>query len=140
VVAPIAGTVIAAHDGEPDVTPAEPPSNPSRPLGNHVALEIDGGTYLLLAHLQAGSVAVRESQRVDEGALLGRCGNSGNTSEPHIHVHHQRQDPRRFPVGFAEGLPLYFRLQGVVRMPEGGIRVGADGRIELTGEVVEHTP
>jgi hypothetical protein len=140
VLAPTAGSVVVAHDGEPDVTPAEPPSNPRKPLGNHVALEIDGGSFLILAHLQAGSVAVREGQSVDEGAVLGRCGNSGNTSEPHIHVHHQRQDPRRFPVGFAEGLPLYFRLDGGVRMPEGGIHVESDGRIALSGEVVEHTP
>lgn len=131
VVAPIAGKVVAAHDAEPDAVPAQPPNNPLKPLGNHVAIETEHGTFVLLAHLQPGSVAVKEGERVEEGRLLGRCGNSGNTSEPHIHVHHQRQDPRKFPVGFAEGLPLYFLVDGAPQMPAGGVRVEGKSTVLL---------
>ena len=46
-----------------------------------------------------------------EGDVIGRCGNSGHTSEPHIHIHHQRQKPAASgPVNFAEGLPLFFAI------------------------------
>jgi hypothetical protein len=61
-------------------------------------------------------------QRVEEGQEIGQCGNSGNTSEPHIHIHHQRQDPPVVPLNFAEGLPLFFRDHDGAAMPEGGIR------------------
>ena len=78
--------------------------------------------------------------QVQEGDPIGACGNSGNTSEPHIHIHHQRQDPQRFPLNFAEGLPLYFRGHDGPAMPEGGFDVdSATGDIVLTGAVVQHT-
>lgn len=95
------------------------------------------GTYLILAHLQRGSVAVRPGQEVEEGALLGRCGNSGNTSEPHIHLHHQRQDPQTHPVSFAEGLPLYFRDHDGAAMPRGGLIIEGD-TARPRGDIVRH--
>lgn len=94
VVAPASGRVVAAHDGEPDHTPGAPSFDARAPLGNHVAIELATGGYLILAHLQNGSVSVSEGSVVAEGAAIGRCGNSGNTSEPHVHVHVQRQSPR----------------------------------------------
>jgi murein DD-endopeptidase MepM/ murein hydrolase activator NlpD len=39
----------------------------------------------VLAHFQRGSVAVKAGDRVQRGQLLGKCGNSGNSSEPHLH-------------------------------------------------------
>ena len=74
---------------------------------------------------------------VEEGEVIGECGNSGNTSEPHIHIHHQRQDPTVFPVNFAEGLPLYFRDHDGPPMPVGGIKVEGE-TITATGDVVQH--
>jgi hypothetical protein len=66
------------------------------------------------------------------------CGNSGNTSEPHIHIHHQRQDPNDFPINFAEGLPLYFRDHDGPAMPEGGVEV-VEGTPVPVGPTVQHT-
>lgn len=137
VVAPTSARVHLAHDGEPDETPGRLSGNVRAPLGNHVVLALDGGGYLVLAHLRRGSVVAREGDRVAEGAPLGACGNSGNTSEPHLHVHVQRQDPRGRPVGFSEGLPLYFRDHGGAPMPRGGIEVGS-GRARATGDRVAH--
>jgi murein DD-endopeptidase MepM/ murein hydrolase activator NlpD len=54
--------------------------------GNHVVVELAPERYLLLAHLQQGSVVVAEGDEVGAGDLLGRCGNSGNTSQPHLHI------------------------------------------------------
>ena len=59
------------------------------PAGNHVVLDLGSGEYALLAHLRRGSVRVRPGQRVRRGETLGRCGNSGNSSEPHLHFHVQ---------------------------------------------------
>jgi hypothetical protein len=138
VVAPISAVVHLAHDGEPDVAPGIP-SNPAKPLGNFVSLKLETDTYLVVAHLREGSVSVKAGQRVEEGAPLGRCGNSGNTSEPHIHVHHQRQPIDPLHIGLAEGLPLYFRDHEGAPMPTGGI--GVDGeRLQATGDVVRHSP
>ncbi|HYE58657.1 MAG TPA: M23 family metallopeptidase [Rhodothermales bacterium] len=140
VLAPAAGTVAVAHDGEPDAVPGTLSDNADAPFGNYVALRLDAtGTYLVLAHLKPGNVAVRAGQHVAEGTVLGQCGNSGNTSEPHVHLHHQRENPADVPVGFAEGLPLYFRDHDGRAMPEGGL-FSRGGRAVATGDVVTHRP
>ncbi|MFD8534535.1 M23 family metallopeptidase [Streptomyces rubrogriseus] len=56
-----------------------------RIVGNHLVLEAAEGTYALYAHVQRGSFAVREGDRVRAGQVLARCGNSGNSTEPHVH-------------------------------------------------------
>jgi len=122
VVAPISARIAAAEDGIRDQTPGV--RNRSQPAGNHVILQLpESQTYLVIAHLQQGSVAVRQGDEVVEGQEIGRCGNSGNSSEPHIHIHHQRERRR------SEGLPLFFRGHGGPPMPEGGIeQVGGEWR------------
>lgn len=138
VVAPANGLVVQAHDGEPDEVPGVTSNNFTAPTGNHVTIQLEEtGTYLIIAHLQPGSVTVKTGESVVEGQVIGACGNSGNTSEPHIHIHHQRQDPNIFPLNFAEGLPLYFRDHDGAPMPLGGYKE-EDGVITLTGDVVQH--
>ncbi len=83
-----------------------------------------------IAHLRQGSVAVWEGEQVAEGQLLGEYGNSGSTSEPHTHIHHQRQDPREVPTEFAEGLPLYFRDHNGPLVP--------DSEFGIAGPIVQH--
>lgn len=137
VVAPISGVVQVAHDGEPDHEPGQPSNDRNNPLGNHVAITLSGGGYLVVAHLRKGSVVAREGEAITEGAPLGACGNSGNTSEPHVHVHAQRQDPRGRPINFSEGLPLFFRDHDGAPMPSGGVDV-VNGRAVPSGDVVRH--
>lgn len=136
VVAPIDGKVVVAHDGEPDRPPrtivdAEPYA------GNHVVLELGSKTYLYLAHFQKGSVLVKPDDVVKAGTPIAKCGNSGRTSEPHIHVHHQRQDPRVYPFGFAEGLPIFFEGHDGPRLPRGGADEQDDTMV-LTGDRITH--
>lgn len=138
VVAPIAGTVVSAHDGEPDEIPSVVSNNFTAPTGNHVFILIEEtNTYLVIAHLKNGSVAVATGDIVEEGQVIGECGNSGNTSEPHIHIHHQRQDPTVNPLNFAEGLPLYFRDHDGQPMPVGGFEMDGETIVPL-GDVVQH--
>lgn len=56
-------------------------------LGNHVVIDHGDGTWSAYAHLQRGSVAVQKGQRVLAGQPIGSVGNSGNSSEPHLHFH-----------------------------------------------------
>lgn len=136
VLAPADGSIVVAHDGEPDRTPgdvvdAEPAA------GNHVAILLPSKTYLLLAHLQPGSLAVGIGDVVKSGDPIARCGNSGRTSEPHVHIHHQRQDPREYPFGFAEGLPLFFVDNDGPRLPKGGVSRD-DDVVTLEGDRIRH--
>ena len=137
VVAPVSGLVSRAHDGQLDATPGGLTMNYDAPLGNHVVIQLQTRTYLIIAHLKEGSVVVRTGDTVEEGQQIGECGNSGNTSEPHIHIHHQRQDPALFPINFAEGLPLYFRDHDGNLMPRGGIEINGDTETAV-GDVVQH--
>lgn len=73
-------------------------------LGNHVIVDRGDGVYAVLAHLRRGSLCVTRGQSVRAGEVLAECGNSGNTTEPHLHF--QLMDHRN-PL-FAAGLPVSF--------------------------------
>lgn len=106
VVAPCPGRVVAAVDGIPDMSPPQP--DRSHMAGNHVILDCVG-TWVVLGHLQRGSVVVRQGDTVPSGAALGCVGNSGNTGEPHLHIHAQRPGTDAEPMS---GEPLTIRLGG----------------------------
>ena len=61
---------------------------PRHLLGNHVFVRADGeeAVVAVLAHLRRGSLRVAPGERVVAGQQLGECGNSGNSSDPHVHV------------------------------------------------------
>lgn len=69
--------------------------------GNHVIIDIGGGRYAFYAHLQPGSLRVKTGDRVRRGQVLGLVGNSGNSTEPHLHFH-LSDSPS--PLG-SEGVP-----------------------------------
>jgi hypothetical protein len=82
------GKVVAAFDGLDDQVPGALPSLPPEQAdGNHVVLDLGDGRYALFAHMRKGSVAVSAGQTVTAGQVLGLVGNSGNSSEPHLHFH-----------------------------------------------------
>jgi RNA polymerase sigma-70 factor (ECF subfamily) len=84
VYSPVSGTVVRAVDRFSDLTPGT--RQPEHPAGNHVWVRCDS-LYVVLAHLQEGSVQVETGERVQTGQPIGAVGNTGNTSEPHLHVH-----------------------------------------------------
>lgn len=73
-------------------------------MSNHLVLALPDGTYVALAHLKRRSIRVRPGQQVRAGEIVARVGNSGNSSEPHLHF--QLMDHRR--PGLAAGLPFRF--------------------------------
>jgi hypothetical protein len=96
VVSPCDGTVIAAVDAFPDA--ARISLDEKNPAGNHVTLRC-GDADITLAHLQRGSVAVTAGASVARGTTIGRVGNSGMSTEPHLQIHSERNGtavPLRF--------------------------------------------
>lgn len=102
ILSPGSGTVVTAVSDLPDNPPGV--MDPKNPPGNHVIIDLGNREYALLAHLQRGSVSVEEGDEVRPGQPVGLCGNSGNTSEPHLHFH--LQDGRKFGQG--DGKPAFF--------------------------------
>jgi hypothetical protein len=106
VLAPCDG-MIAHVEGRCDDAPATDRSrDPKAPLGNYVAIEVEGGGFVLLAHLRKGSIIVSAGAFVRFGDEIARAGNSGNSPAAHIHVH--AQDGAFADVGIAKGLPISF--------------------------------
>jgi murein DD-endopeptidase MepM/ murein hydrolase activator NlpD len=93
-----------------DGIPANVPNERAEPItlenvgGNHVVLDIGNGNYAFYAHLQANSLRVKLGDKVRRGQVLGLVGNTGNSSEPHLHFHISNATS---PLG-AEGLPYAF--------------------------------
>ena len=117
VLAPCAGQVVIAVDGLPDMQ--VPEVDRDHLAGNHVLLRC-AEADVLLGHLRPGSVRVRAEANVGVGDWLGLVGNSGNTGEPHLHVHAQRQGPVEAPLN---GDPRPIQFNG--RFPVRGDRIEA---------------
>ena len=112
VYSPLDGTVVDAVDRFEDLTPGR--RQPEHPGGNHVWLRRDS-LYVLLAHLKQGSVRVEPGDPVAAGERIAAVGNTGNTSEPHLHVHAVTVDGRTPPVpdsALHAGTPVPLRFDG----------------------------
>ena len=116
VVSPAEGTVVALKSGYGDNVPGQ--VNPLEIFGNHVVIDHGSNEFSLLAHLKAGSVAVKVGQKVRAGEKIGLIGNSGASTEPHLH--YQLMDGPDWKV--AHGLPARF------------LRYLADGKAVESGE------
>jgi hypothetical protein len=83
------GTVVRVQDGLPEQVPGVIPRGITLETadGNAVVVDMGRSRFALYAHLQAGSIRVKEGDTVARGAVLGLVGNSGNTSAPHLHFH-----------------------------------------------------
>ncbi|CAI6082550.1 hypothetical protein PAECIP112173_03602 [Paenibacillus sp. JJ-100] len=77
------GTVVDIKNNIEDNVPGV--LNPQEPAGNYVVIDHGQGEYSFTAHIKKGSVAVKKGDRVKQGDLIGDLGNSGNSSEAHLH-------------------------------------------------------
>lgn len=105
--APCAGTVVAAEGSMPDFE--VPEQDPVNRLGNHVVLRC-GEAEIVFAHMRNGSVSVVPGDTVAGGDRLGETGNSGASTEPHLHIHAQRPAAKGAPP--ISGEPLGLRIDG----------------------------
>lgn len=121
ILAPADGIVVAVHDGEIDhvgrrsqVTlvpyalgqPARVRQGLEAVAGNYVIVALrDSGAFVALAHVQAGSIRVTVGEEVAAGQHVAACGNSGNSTQPHVHV----QVMDSLDLSEARGVPMAFR-------------------------------
>jgi hypothetical protein len=87
VLSPADGTVVSVSDVHPDEPVGNTGQKPS--YGNHILLDIGGGHYAVLAHLQQGSARVSQGERVRLGQQIAGVGDSGDSLVPHLHFHVQ---------------------------------------------------
>ena len=133
ILAPLSGEVVRVHDGEADhvarrsmgaqlgyalTQRSRIRGGAPAIAGNHIVIRSDGA-LVLLAHLRAGSVRPRPGDRVDAGDAIGECGNSGNSTEPHLHMQVSDSIERN-----GRGVPLAF------------LRAGAPAWVPRNGEIV----
>ena len=102
IISPSDGEVVLVVDGVKDNIPGK--LNPIYVPGNTVIIKTDNNEFLFFAHFIKNSIAVSEGQIVKQGDLLGLCGNSGNSSEPHLHFHIQNVED----MNEATGAKAYF--------------------------------
>ena len=120
VLAPVDGEVVVVHDREDDHVARRSPvalvsyamtqrtrvrDGAGAIAGNHVIIAVaPDGPFVLIAHLRRGSLTVRPGEAVHIGELLGECGNSGNSTEPHVHLQAtdavDQRSARGMPIGF----------------------------------------
>jgi murein DD-endopeptidase len=82
--------------------------------GNHVVVDIGGNRYAFYAHMRPGSVTVKVGERVKAGQILGHVGNTGSSTEPHLHMH--IVDRPSFLAG--NGVPYEFASLSASGSPE----------------------
>ncbi len=116
IVAPLEGKVVKVQDWVEDNVPGV--MNEAIPEGNCVVIEHKHEEYSMLAHMKKGSILVREGDSVEQGQVIGQCGNSGNSSEAHLHF--QVTDSLDFYSGKS-------------------IRIRLKGNEPIQGETVSHT-
>ena len=88
VLSPAHGRIIRIFDKLPDNPPGE--VNVSNNWGNFVLIRLESGLHVLLAHLKENSVKAKEGDYVTPGTVIGACGNSGRSPQPHLHLQVQR--------------------------------------------------
>jgi murein DD-endopeptidase MepM/ murein hydrolase activator NlpD len=104
VLSPADGTVVSVSDVHPDEPVGNTGQKPS--YGNHILLDIGGGHYAVLAHLQQGSARVSQGERVRLGQQIAAVGDSGDSLVPHLHF--QVQDSPDFGAQ-VRTVPIVFR-------------------------------
>ncbi|MFH8249215.1 M23 family metallopeptidase [Microbacterium sp. B2969] len=120
ILAPVAGRVVAVHDGETDhearrsiltllpyllTQGSRAAQGPPAIAGNHVVIAAgEDGPFVLVAHLRRGTVRAQVGHDVAAGETLAECGNSGNSTQPHVHV--QATDSMHWDT--TRGLPIAF--------------------------------
>jgi murein DD-endopeptidase MepM/ murein hydrolase activator NlpD len=100
--APVAGEVVAVESSHPNLPPVlaqvadpavaeEAAANAAEqgPAGNHIVIKTADGLHVFIAHMAPESATVAVGDTVEAGEVIGKVGNTGNTSEPHLHVHVQ---------------------------------------------------
>lgn len=105
VLAPVSGTVVAVCDEFKDNLIGIVEKN--NPWGNHVIIESPWHYYVEISHFSEKSITVKVGDKVHLGQIIGKCGNSGYSPQPHIHFqiqHYPRPGAPSVPFRFIDSL------------------------------------
>ncbi|MDR1169942.1 MAG: peptidoglycan DD-metalloendopeptidase family protein, partial [Prevotellaceae bacterium] len=102
IIAPCDGRIVLSVDGIKDNIPGK--VDLYFVPGNTVIIKTVNDEYILFAHLKQYSVKVKEGQDVQQGDIIGYCGNSGNSTEAHLHFHIQNTED----MNTSTGIKCYF--------------------------------
>lgn len=110
VLSPLAGTVVHVENDLPDLAVGR--MDKDHPPGNCIIIQpaAQQNMRIVLSHLMHHSITVQSGSVVQAGEIIGRIGNSGNTSEPHLHIHAQKMEH-----GQLKGVPLKVEGRQVMR-------------------------
>ena len=100
---PGAGRVVEMQTSVLDNIPGE--TNKDQLFGNYVIIDHGNQEYSVLAHFKLNSIFVKVGAVVTKGQVLGLTGNSGNSTEPHLHYHLQNHPG----ISQGAGLPAQFK-------------------------------
>jgi murein DD-endopeptidase MepM/ murein hydrolase activator NlpD len=81
--AEVVEVITGVHDNPPGRM------NPAQPFGNMITLKTASNEFIVYAHFEEATIRVKKGDKVKKGQQLGNCGNSGNSSQPHLHFHLQ---------------------------------------------------
>lgn len=149
VIAVAPGRVLATRNDMPEGTPPEEPTpDLAKAAGNYVTQDLGGAHVALYAHMQPGSIMVKPGDHVQRGQVIGLVGNTGQSSEPHLHFHVMNEPGGPTALG-GDGLPYVFdrlryeaRITGleddppkpeIVPAPPPPLRVG---QYPFTGDII----
>lgn len=118
IIAPAGGVVTYAVDGVHDNKPGE--MNQMFVPGNLVIIKHAEGEYSLFAHFKQNSIRVKVGDKVTKGQTIGLCGNSGNSSEPHLHFQVQNTP--------------FFEDEGSMKVFFEKVTVRRDGKTEIKND------
>jgi hypothetical protein len=139
------GIVVVTKDSIPENVPGgrAVPITLETVGGNHVVIDIGNGRYAFYAHVQPGSLRVKVGDRVKRGQVLALVGNSGNSTEPHLHFHIVDGIASGTSTLGAEGVPYaieQFEVLGSCSNPAAGCQrttsITARRAIPLQNEIV----
>jgi len=103
VFSPVTGVVVAVENSLQDQKIGE--TDRKNPAGNHVVIRMGNNVYMMMAHLKSNSVSVAVGENVTIGQKVGKIGNSGNTTQPHLHI--QMMTQPIFSDSNSESVPFY---------------------------------
>lgn len=126
VLAPADGRIVEVTDGY-----ADNPPGTNGDQANQLVIDIGGGLFVAMAHLQQGSVSVRVGDLVRQGQPIAAVGNNGHSNEPHLHL--QVQDSPA-DSDADRTYPMVFRNVDITRA---GVWPWGDSREPRTGDLVQ---
>jgi hypothetical protein len=131
------GRVIAVVSDERDLEIGQAPSPLDSPAGNVIVIQHGPRLFSVYAHIQQATAVVNAGDWVERGQVIGRIGNSGDSTQPHLHIHFTDAWPRESTLfesfALSQGLPAVFWGAQVFR---DGILYDMNGSTPLEFDII----